>query len=98
MKPVSKPVSTTLLLSIDLFGTFVFALQGASTAVQHELDLLGIMVLAFATALAGATVLVLGLQLKFRPAVASILGIVTCFTLRMVAVHQHWNLPKVLNR
>jgi uncharacterized membrane protein YeiH len=212
MKPVSKPVSTTLLLGIDLFGTFVFALQGASTAVQHELDLLGIMVLAFATALGGgivrdvligaippnsikdwrypataffaaavvflghsavgripywlllsldaaglglfaiagaakaldfginpflaillggvtgvgggtirdiflaqvpgvlradiyaaaallgATVLVLGLQLKLRPAVASILGIVVCFTLRMAAVHQHWNLPKVLNR
>ncbi len=212
MKPVPKPVSTTLLLSIDLFGTFVFALQGASTAVQHELDLLGIMVLAFATALGGgivrdvligaippnsikdwrypataffaaavvflahnqvgripywplialdaaglglfaiagaakaldfginpflaillggvtgvgggtirdiflaqipgvlrsdiyaaaallgATVLVLGLQLKLRPALASILGILTCFTLRMVAVHQHWNLPKVLNR
>ena len=56
MKPVSKPVSATLLLSIDLFGTFVFALQGASTAVQHELDLLGIMVLAFATALGGGIV------------------------------------------
>ena len=51
-----------------------------------------------AAALLGATILVLGIQLKLRPALASTLGIFTCFTLRMVAVHQHWNLPKVLNR
>src|SRR5450756_1989755 len=51
-----KPVSTALLLFFDLLGTFVFALEGASTAVQHELDLLGIMVLAFVTALGGGIV------------------------------------------
>jgi uncharacterized membrane protein YeiH len=206
-----KPVSTQLLLILDLLGTFVFAMEGASTAVQHELDLLGLMVLAFATALGGgivrdmligsippssikdwrypgvalfaavvvfagnnavghipfwllttldaaglgffaiagaakaldfgihpllaillggvtgvgggtirdlflaqvpavlrtdiyaaaallgATVLVLALKLKVRPAFASTLGIVLCFALRMVAVHEHWNLPKLLN-
>jgi uncharacterized membrane protein YeiH len=207
-----KPISATLLLSIDLFGTFVFALQGATIAVQHDLDLLGIMVLAFATALGGgivrdlligsvppnsikdwrypataffaaavvflghtyvsqipywplitldaaglglfaiagaakaldfginpflaillggvtgvgggtirdiflaripgvlrtdiyaaaallgATVLILCLKLKLRPGLASMLGIAACFTLRVVAVHQHWNLPRVLDR
>lgn len=207
-----KPVSATLLLLFDLLGTFLFALEGASTAVQHELDLLGIMVLAFATALGGgivrdvligsvppnsikdwrypttalsaaavvfaahtaighipfwplitldaaglglfaiagaakaldfgihpllaillggvtgvgggtirdiflaqvprvlrtdiyaaaallgAAVLVLCLKLKLRPAAASTVGILVCFTLRIVAVHQHWNLPTVLNR
>jgi uncharacterized membrane protein YeiH len=51
-----KPVSTQLLLILDLLGTFVFAMEGASTAVQHELDLLGLMVLAFATALGGGIV------------------------------------------
>jgi uncharacterized membrane protein YeiH len=206
------PISTRLLLILDLVGTFVFAMEGASAAVQHELDLLGLIVLAFATALGGgivrdvligsippnsvrdwrypatalfaaivvfaghpavgripfwllttldaaglgffaiagaakaldfgihpllaillggvtgvgggtirdlflaqvpavlrtdiyaaaallgATVLVVGLKLKLRPAMASTLGIVLCFSLRMVAVHEHWNLPKVLNR
>ncbi len=207
-----KPVSANSLLVLDLLGTFVFAMEGASTAVQHELDLLGIMVLAFVTALGGgivrdvligsvppnsikdwrypatallaasfvfaghsavgripfwllitldaaglgffaiagaakaldfgihpllaiilggvtgvgggtirdiflaqvpgvlrtdiyaaaalfgAAVLVLGLKLKLGPAFASTLGIVLCFALRMVAVYEHWNLPKVLNR
>ncbi|CAN5471353.1 trimeric intracellular cation channel family protein [soil metagenome] len=207
-----KPVSATLLLVLDLLGTFLFAMEGASTAVQHELDLLGIMVLAFVTALGGgivrdlligsvppnsiedwryaatalfaafvvfaghtavghipywllitldaaglgffaiagaakaldfginpllaillggvtgvgggtirdiflaqipgvlraeiyaaaallgAAVLVLGLKLKLRPAFASTLGILVCFALRMAAVHEHWNLPRVLGR
>jgi uncharacterized membrane protein YeiH len=42
-----------LLLSVDLIATFVFALEGAISAVEADLDLLGILVLAFATALAG---------------------------------------------
>lgn len=201
--------SATLLLAIDLIGTFVFAVEGAMAAVQTELDILGVMVLAFATALgggiirdvligaippnsvrdwrypaaafaggavvffqssfvnrvpgslvitldaaglalfavagaakaldykihpflamlmggitgvgggtirdvllaripsvlradvyaaaglAGAATMILLLKLKMRPAVATIIGIAVCFTLRMVAVHKHWNLPKV---
>ena len=202
--------SATLLLTIDLIGTFVFAVEGASVAVQANLDILGLMVLGFATALgggiirdvligaippnsildwrypaaafigaavvflqssfvnrvpaplittldaaglalfavagaakaldynihpflavlmggitgvgggtirdvllaripsvlrsdvyaaaglAGAITMVLALKLKLRPAIATTLGIVVCFTLRMVAVHQHWNLPRVM--
>lgn len=45
--------SARLLLIVDLLGTFVFALEGAIAAVQGNLDLLGVMVLAFATALGG---------------------------------------------
>jgi uncharacterized membrane protein YeiH len=42
------------LLSIaDIAGTFLFAIEGATAAVTGDLDLLGLMVLAFATALAG---------------------------------------------
>jgi uncharacterized membrane protein YeiH len=48
-----------------------------------------------AAALAGAATTILSLKLKMRPAVATVLGIAICFTLRMVAVHEHWNLPKV---
>jgi uncharacterized membrane protein YeiH len=37
----------TLLLVLDLIGTFVFALSGASAGVQRRLDLFGVLVLAF---------------------------------------------------
>jgi uncharacterized membrane protein YeiH len=201
--------SATLLLTIDLIGTFVFAVEGSMAAIQGNLDILGLMVLAFATALGGgiirdvligavppnsirdwrypavafaggavvffqnsfvnkvpeslivtldaaglalfavagaakaldynihpflatlmggitgvgggtirdillaripsvlrsdvyavaalarAAAMILSLKLKLRPALAITIGIVVCFALRMVAVHRHWNLPKV---
>ncbi len=43
----------TLLSLLDLIGTFVFALSGATMAARHRLDVFGVMVLAFATASAG---------------------------------------------
>ncbi len=48
--------SAHLLLTIDLIGTFVFAVEGATAAIQGDLDLLGLMVLSFATALAGGII------------------------------------------
>jgi uncharacterized membrane protein YeiH len=48
--------SATLLLAIDLIGTFVFAVEGASAAAQGHLDILGVLVLAFATALGGGII------------------------------------------
>jgi uncharacterized membrane protein YeiH len=39
---------TTLLLVLDLVGTFVFALSGATAGVKHRLDLFGVLVLSFA--------------------------------------------------
>jgi uncharacterized membrane protein YeiH len=47
-------------------------------------------------ALAGATVLVVGLRLKINPKLMTILGAVVCFVLRVVSVWRHWNLPKLL--
>ncbi len=41
-----------LLSSVDLGGTLLFAIEGAAAAAKNDLDLLGLMVLAFATALA----------------------------------------------
>jgi uncharacterized membrane protein YeiH len=38
---------------LDLIGTFVFGAEGAMTAAVNHLDVFGVMVLAFATALAG---------------------------------------------
>jgi uncharacterized membrane protein YeiH len=43
----------TLVLALDLFGTFVFALSGAMAGVRHRLDLFGVLVLSFAAATAG---------------------------------------------
>jgi uncharacterized membrane protein YeiH len=37
----------TLLLVLDLIGTFVFALSGATAAVNRRLDVFGVLVLAF---------------------------------------------------
>jgi uncharacterized membrane protein YeiH len=38
----------TFLLILDLLGTFVFALSGATAGVKHRLDLFGVLVLSFA--------------------------------------------------
>jgi uncharacterized membrane protein YeiH len=48
-----KPKADTLLLAVDFTGTFLFAVEGAMAATSGHLDLLGTMVLAFATALGG---------------------------------------------
>ena len=45
-----------LVLAADLGGTFVFALEGASIAIYAGLDLLGIAVIGFVSALGGGIV------------------------------------------
>jgi uncharacterized membrane protein YeiH len=51
-----------------------------------------------AAALAGATVVVVGLRLKLSRGLAMGFGAGVCFVLRMVAAWEHWNLPKVIVR
>jgi uncharacterized membrane protein YeiH len=43
----------TLVLVLDLAGTFVFALSGAMAGTRRQLDLFGVLVLAFAAACVG---------------------------------------------
>jgi uncharacterized membrane protein YeiH len=43
----------TLLLVLDLVGTFVFALSGATAGIRRRVDLFGVLVLSFAAANAG---------------------------------------------
>src|SRR5690349_13236286 len=43
----------TLLLVLDLIGTFVFALSGAMAGVEKRVDLFGVLVLSFAAGNAG---------------------------------------------
>jgi uncharacterized membrane protein YeiH len=43
----------TLLLALDLGGTFIFALSGAMAGVRNQLDIFGVLVLSFAAANSG---------------------------------------------
>ncbi len=45
-----------MIYVLDIFGTFVFAVSGAFRAVRHQLDLLGVLVLAIATGVGGGIV------------------------------------------
>ena len=45
--------ATLLVGVLDLVGTFVFALSGAALGVQKGMDLFGVLVLAFVTAVVG---------------------------------------------
>ncbi|MEM8546598.1 MAG: trimeric intracellular cation channel family protein [Pseudomonadota bacterium] len=47
---------TSVLTGIDLIGTFVFALSGATVGVRRELDLFGVLVLSLAAATAGGII------------------------------------------
>lgn len=38
----------TLILTLDLVGTFVFALSGSTAAIKHQLDPFGVVALSFA--------------------------------------------------
>jgi uncharacterized membrane protein YeiH len=61
MNMVTQPPATisefayvaTLTLILDLIGTFVFALSGATAGVKHKLDIFGVLVLSFAAANSG---------------------------------------------
>lgn len=46
----------TLVLALDLAGTFVFALSGAMTGVRHRLDVFGILALSLAAGTAGGII------------------------------------------
>jgi uncharacterized membrane protein YeiH len=48
--------SSQLLLALDLAGILLFGIEGAMAAIRGGLDFLGLMVLAFATALAGGII------------------------------------------
>jgi uncharacterized membrane protein YeiH len=56
MKFSLRPRAAHLVLGIDLVGTALFAAEGAAAAAQARLDLLGMLVLAFVTALGGGIV------------------------------------------
>lgn len=46
----------TLFFILDLLGTIAFAISGALTAMNRRLDLFGIFIIAFVTAIGGGTI------------------------------------------
>jgi uncharacterized membrane protein YeiH len=50
---MGEPRAGILLLALDLVGTFVFALSGATAGVRNRLDVFGVLVLSFAAGNAG---------------------------------------------
>jgi uncharacterized membrane protein YeiH len=55
-QPPEMPLADRLVLRVDLAATFVFGLEGASSAANAELDLFGVLVLGFITALGGGII------------------------------------------
>src|SRR5690349_22268185 len=53
---VSEGFSPSLILALNLAGTFVFGLSGGLAAVRARLDLFGVVVLAAVVGLAGGVV------------------------------------------
>ena len=56
MQPSHYLTLTTLVLVLDLCGTFVFAVWGALAGIKHRLDVLGVLVLSFAAANGGGII------------------------------------------
>ena len=56
MQPSPYVSLSTLVLVLDLCGTFVFALSGAMAGVKHRFDLFGVLVLSCAAATSGGII------------------------------------------
>ncbi|MGI0017135.1 MAG: trimeric intracellular cation channel family protein [Nitrosotalea sp.] len=97
MTELSSPIQTIVLI-LDLFGTMAFAVTGAFKAIEHKADIVGIIILATITGVAGGTIrdIVLG---HFPPhsisdpnyvIITTVTGIVIFFL--YPKMQKHWNL------
>ena len=88
----------TLIYALDLFGTMAFAVTGAFKAIEHKADIVGIIILATITGVAGGTLrdIILG---KFPPnslsdpwyvVITASIGIIIFFL--YPKIQKHWNL------
>ena len=117
-----REIPTAVLVPLDAAGLALFAVVGATKALDHRMHpllatvfggvtgvgggvirdvLLGNVPLVLrgdiyaVAALTGAGVTVALLRLRLPRAVAMPVGAVVCLTLRLVAVHYSWNLPRL---
>ncbi len=97
MTEFSTPIQT-VILALDLFGTMAFAVTGAFKAIEHKADVVGIIILATITGVAGGTIrdVVIG---HFPPhslsdpsyvAITTVTGVVIFFL--YPRMQKHWNL------
>ena len=86
------------MLILDLFGTMAFAVTGAFKAIEHKADIVGIIILATITGVAGGTIrdIILG---HFPPhsisdpnyvIITTITGVILFFL--YPKMQKHWNL------
>jgi uncharacterized membrane protein YeiH len=54
--PIPEIQVSTVVLVLDLCGTFVFALSGAMAGIKHKFDIFGVLVLSFAAANVGGII------------------------------------------
>ena len=97
MPELSTPIQL-LIYALDLFGTMAFAVTGAFKAIEHKADIVGIIILATITGVAGGTLrdVIIG---KFPPnslsdpwyvVITASTGIVIFFL--YPKMQKHWNL------
>lgn len=97
MTELSSPIQVIVLI-LDLFGTMAFAVTGAFKAIEHKADIVGIIILATITGVAGGTIrdIILG---HFPPHSISDPNYVIITTTTGVVIfflypkmQKHWNL------
>ena len=86
-----------LILTLDLFGTFVFALSGATVGVRHRLDLFGVMVLSFAAATSGGLVRDALIGAHPPAALADWRYVVVCAAAGLVTFFRHGLIERLRN-
>lgn len=88
----------TLIYALDLFGTMAFAVTGAFKAIEHKADIVGIIILATMTGVAGGTMrdIIIG---RFPPNSISdpwyvVITICTAIVIFFMypRLQKHWNL------
>ncbi|MEE7548572.1 trimeric intracellular cation channel family protein, partial [Xanthomonas sp. Kuri4-1] len=87
----------TFLLLLDLVGTFVFALSGATVAVRHRLDLFGVLVLACAAAVSGGIIRDVLIGATPPAALAQARYLVTACLAGVVGFYWHPQLERLRN-
>ena len=82
---------------LDLFGTMAFAVTGAFKAIEHKADIVGIIILATITGVAGGTIrdIILGKSLPnslIDPSyvIISVVSAIVLFLLHS-KLKKHWN-------
>lgn len=95
---MSADVGSLLIQALDLFGTMAFAVTGAFKAIEHKSDIVGIIILATITGVAGGVLrdLVFGQIPPLSVMNPLYLVITTATGIAMFFLHRslrrHWNL------